>query len=182
MTPLAEALRVVGALAFGFLGSGLTLKFHLIPALAVPIDRGRTLRGLPLFGANKTWRGIVAVGVGTAVGTTVEAVFGLWPEVGVWSPLLGFAMGAAGMLAELPNSLLKRQAGVAPGTQTSGAAGAFFHVLDQVDLLAGAWFVVALTLGPPPLAALGWSVLVMYVVHQAVSVVGWSLGMRKTAR
>ena len=38
------------------------------------------------------------------------------------------------MLAELPNSLLKRRMRIAPGAQTGGIRGVAFHVLDQIDL------------------------------------------------
>src|SRR5438477_12575051 len=37
------------------------LRFDLFPALARPIDGGRTVRGRRLLGANKTWRGAAAM-------------------------------------------------------------------------------------------------------------------------
>jgi hypothetical protein len=56
----------------------------------------------------------------------------------------GVLVGRGGHGAELPNSFLKRQLDVAPGRQATGLAGAFFHVLDQIDVTAGAWLVLAL--------------------------------------
>ena len=53
--------------------------------------------------------------------------------------LLGLLVGAGAMLAELPNSFLKRRMGIAPGAQAGGIRGVAFHVLDQIDVVFGAW-------------------------------------------
>src|SRR5262245_16403889 len=46
---------------------GLCMKFGWLSFLKRRVDRGYEVRGRPLFGANKTYRGIVAVGIGTAI-------------------------------------------------------------------------------------------------------------------
>jgi hypothetical protein len=94
---------------------------------------------------------------------------------------LGLAVGAAAMLAELPNSMLKRQMRIAPGAQASGGRGLAFHVLDQVDVLVGAWAVLA-TVVRPTLGRVSGSVACVYVGHQVVTRLGYWLGMRATAR
>ena len=61
---------------------------------------------------------------------------------------LGFALGAAAMLSELPNSFFKRQLDIAPGAPGGGPAMLFFYVVDQVDFLLGAWLVAWLWVPP----------------------------------
>ncbi len=56
-----------------------------------------------------------------------------------------------------------------------------FYVLDQIDMLAGVWlvpgFVVAVTA-----ARVLWSAVFLFISHQLLTVVGYQLGMRATAR
>ena len=111
-----------------------------LPALRVPIHTG-------LFGANKTWRGVLLVPLLTAFGALC-----LWPtehwlgEQAVFAQplwLVGLVAGLAYVLAELPNSWLKRRLGIAPGVAPSrwvvlgdqldsglGVALAYWAILD----------------------------------------------------
>jgi len=52
---------------------GLCMKYGWLAVLKHPIDGGYTLRGRPLFGSNKTIRGVVAVGIGTAIVLGIQA-------------------------------------------------------------------------------------------------------------
>ena len=94
---------------------------------------------------------------------------------------LGLAIGAAAMLSELPNSMLKRQLGIAPGAAASGFFSAVFYVLDQVDMLFGIWLVLALVIEVTATRVL-WSVVFLFITHQILTVVGYQLGMRATVR
>jgi hypothetical protein len=185
---LIEGAALVAPLVGGFILHGVCIRFGLFRALARPIDGGAKLRGRRLFGDNKTYRGLVCVALGTAIAC---ALFG-WPgqsipeagaraagaaRAGLWGALLG---GAA-MIAELPNSLLKRQWAIAPGEQASGLKGAAFHVLDQLDVLVGAWLVLSLLVSITWQRVLG-SAIFMYVAHQVITAAGYLLGMRATAR
>lgn len=156
----------------GFAGHGLCIKTGFLRALARPIDGGAHFRGRRLFGENKTCRGIVVVAIGTGLGCLAVGRFGFG---------FGLLMGAAAMAAELPNSFLKRQLGIAPGGQTTGLAGAFFHVLDQVDVTAGAWLVLALRVRTTPALVLA-SLVFVFVTHQLITLAGYALGMRATWR
>lgn len=143
--------------------------------------------GPPLFGANKTYRGVIAVALGSAAGYTLQglvpelqpAVVRTLPTLGLAS--LGFALGAAAMLSELPNSFLKRQLDIVPGAPGRGPAMFLFYVLDQVDFLLGAWLVVWPWVAPT-LSVAFWSILFVLVVHQLISGLGALLGMRASAR
>jgi len=54
-------------------------------------------------------------------------------------------------------------------------------VLDQIDVTAGAWLVLALRVTPTPALVLA-SLLFVFVAHQAITVAGYALGMRATWR
>jgi CDP-2,3-bis-(O-geranylgeranyl)-sn-glycerol synthase len=148
-------------------------------ALDQPIDGGVTLRGRRIFGANKKLRGLVAMP------PTAALAFGVlggarpfYPEPlsqGLWalSPLeyalLGFASGLAFMLAELPNSFLKRQFDVAPGAPPLQPwLKPLCATLDRVDSTLGVLLVVTLAV-PTPLATWGWALLFGTVSHALFS-------------
>jgi len=167
---------VVTPLFVGFAAHGLCIRLGLLDGLALPIHNG-------LFGANKTYRGLVAVALGTAVGFAavrppelIASVASLYRLA-----LVGFVVGLVAMLAELPNSFMKRRLRIAPGVQARGLSGIAFHVLDQVDVVFGAWLVLAFVMKPtwPRLAG---SFATVYVGHQILSLAGYWLGMRGTPR
>jgi hypothetical protein len=187
VSDLVLVAKLFSPLFLGLVLHGFCIRFGWLRALAVPIDAGVRLRGRPLFGANKTWRGVVAVGLGAAAGYVLQGADpALQPAplracTAVGLAGFGLAIGAAAMLSELPNSLIKRQLEIAPGRPARGPAGPLFYVLDQVDLLAGAWLVAG-PLVRPALARVLWSVLFVVVLHQVVSALGFLLGMRAAAR
>ncbi len=163
---------------------GLCLKYDWLASLARPIDRGATWRGRPLLGRNKTWRGIVAVGLGGAAVGALQATVIELPMIplGVAGGVLfGLAVGSAAMLGELPNSLWKRRLGVAPGAPVCGPAAPLFWAFDQIDLLLGAWPVWWLC-ADVRAAHLALSAAIVLIVHQLVTSAGHALGMRATAR
>jgi hypothetical protein len=172
---LAGAL-LMAPLFLGLIAHGLCIRFGLLHGLARPIDRGATIRGRRLFGDNKTWRGIVAVSLGSALGFLL-----LGTPARPIAALLGLAVGTAAMLAELPNSFLKRQLAIAPGTQARGVRGVLFGLLDQVDVVAGAWLVLGFVMRPTLARVLG-SLLAVALVHPLLTAAGYALRMRGTAR
>lgn len=97
------------------------LKSALSRRFAHPIDCGATWRGHRLFGANKQWRGLMmlppAAALSFAAGAWLAPAAAPWAMPLASYALLGGACGTAFMLAELPNSFLKRQLGVAPASK-----------------------------------------------------------------
>jgi len=85
------------------------------------------------------------------------------------------------MLGELPNSFIKRRLEIAPGSHSRGWKGAVFHVVDQIDVVAGAWLVLWWFV-PANGALVLASVAFVFVTHQMVTAAGYALGMRKTWR
>ena len=190
MNELLKISYLLAPLLVGLAFHGLCLKFGWLRWLGRPIDNGATLRGRRLFGANKTYRGVVAVALGTAAGVGLQMMLyrvGVGHHVALLNynnPALlvvGLAIGAAAMLSELLNSLLKRQLGIAPGAAGNGVAGVVFYILDQIDMLVGVWVVLSFVITVTATRVL-WSVVFLFVTHQVLTVVGYGLGMRSTAR
>jgi CDP-diglyceride synthetase len=185
-----RAASLMMPLLGGLIVHGICIRFGCLRSLAIPVDGGRSIRGKRIFGDNKTFRGFAAVGLGTAAGFVLRpVVFPLAdPIVPHWlsQPSLvvfafGFLVGLCAMLFELPNSFLKRRVGIAPGEQGPRSLGALFYLVDQVDLLAGVWLVLALVM-PIEATVVLWSVVLVFVAHQLITVIAYGLGMRSTWR
>ena len=174
-------LPVIGA----FLAHAPVLRFNLLPWLARPIDAGATFRGRRLLGANKTWRGAFAM-AGGVLGAALVLARAPWfwsrlPEeiraAGALRYALLLALGT--VLAELPNSFLKRQLDIAPGRQRRSIAGTLLSIYDQGDFVLGVWVALA-----PIWVMTPWQAAVAFVcvatIHLAVSTVGYAIGARRT--
>lgn len=190
MTVLLQAVYLLLPLAVGGLVHGIAMKYGLVRFLAVPIDGGRTFRGQRIFGDNKTYRGVVVMAAGTALGYAIQSALHAFEAVRPYEVLdyttpatwlVGAAVGGACMLAELPNSFLKRRMGIASGEAASGRWAAIFYTADQIDLVAGLWLVLLWAIPFDPLLFWG-TVGVVFVGHQLITVIGYTLGMRKTIR
>jgi hypothetical protein len=155
------------------------------------MDGGRSYRGRPLFGSGKTFRGPVLVAVGAAAVYALQRqiLHGLegfaWIELVDYRQLPGWwfgaLAGAAAELSELPNSFVKRRLGIESGGTTRGLPGVVFYLWDQLDVLLGYWLVFALVLPATPLRV-AVSVGIVGIIHPLLTVVGYALGMRPTAR
>lgn len=96
------------------------------------------------FGANKTWRGVMAVPALTALGGLClypvqwlcEYVFGYGLLADTNLLFLGFVAGVGYILGELPNSFFKRRIGVQAG-QVPEDKKYWFIALDQLDSAIG---------------------------------------------
>ena len=152
------------------------LAADLLPAWRRPIARS-------WFGANKTWRGALFMTGGVVL---AAALLSLWPaywdalpdgirDGGPW--LYGLLLGLGVVLGELPNSFAKRRSGIAPGTQARGVRGAFFMVLDQGDLVLGAW-VLLLPIWVMALWQAAVAFVVVSLVHLVTNVIGHRIGAR----
>jgi CDP-archaeol synthase len=192
---LAYELGRITFLFFPLLGGallhGICLRFNWLAFLAKPIDFGATVRGRRLFGDNKTYRGLILPGIGTGLTMALQGRLAdrlpvlrsleYYDYSSVFPLLLGFSLGIAAMVSELPNSFLKRQLDIAPGKPAGGEWEPIFFFLDQVDLLVGIWLVLAFII-PVTLERVLLSLAFMFVVHQVITLVGYSLRMRKTRR
>lgn len=160
--------------------SAVVLKLDLWRSLRVPIDGGRCFRGKRIFGDSKTWRGVVVAVVGCSAGVLVQK-YGLGSYQHVSGAGVALAMSLGAMAGELPNSFVKRQLGIAPGKTTTGPLAVVFYVWDQVDVLFGAWPLLALVIPVHGDVVVASFVLVL-VLHPVVSLIGYLVGARKSAR
>lgn len=185
---VAQAAYLFAPLLVATAVSAVVLRFDRWKRLRRPIDAGRTWRGVRLFGDNKTWRGVVVAIAGCFLGIAVQVAIGdragRIALVDYRLPstlLLGIAMGLGSSLGELPNSFTKRRLGIAPGASASGGSRAVFYIWDQIDLLIGAWPLVAIWVEPSP-CLVGASMVLVLVIHPVISLVGYLIGARRTAR
>lgn len=178
-------------LLIGLTAHGFAIKFGWFSSLVKPIDNEKTFRGKRIFGANKTYRGLVAVGLGTALGFTIQTFILHRYEIFQRLELLdysstgvilnGFLIGISAMLGELPNSFIKRQIDINPGATTDGILSLFFYILDQIDYLLGVWILLTFFIGISVWRVI-YSAIFLFISHQIFSIFGYWFGMRKTAR
>lgn len=160
------------------------LSLDLLQGLKRPLDGGATFRGRRLFGANKTWRGALCMVLGVLLATlALEAAWPAW-----WDELpgglrehgpalVGLLIGIGVVIGELPNSFLKRQLDVAPGTQRRSPGGYALMVLDQGDLVVGIW-VALLPIYVMPVWVAVLAFAVVSLVHLLINVIGFWIGAR----
>jgi len=143
---LLRATWLILPVVLGGLGHVAVLKTNVLSSLAVPIDNGARWRGRRLFGANKTWRGVVLMTGLTALTSGAQAALSrrtrwasaqqVLPSARVNAWLTGALCGLTYCLAELPNSFVKRQLGIEPGARATRASR-LQYVVDQTDSVAG---------------------------------------------
>lgn len=189
--PFAAALFLLLAMSAAGGVHVLWLRSAAARRLTQPVDGGLTVRGRRLFGPNKMLRGFVAMPLASSLffalfGSLREAL-PAWLADGLWRmptpqyAVFGGACGLAFMLAELPNSFIKRQLGVAPGLPPSHPSlRAVFFVVDRCDSVLGV-LIAASLLVPLPAATWGWVLLLGPVVHAIFSVALHRLGVKARA-
>lgn len=135
------------AVLWFFLGAGianmapvLVSKLPVVKDWKAPLDFGLKLRGKPLFGKNKTWRGLLSgIIFATATVAAQQALLrGLDTDIFVGGqsfnslPLLviGPLLGAGALIGDALESMFKRQIGIAPGKS--------WFPFDQTDYIIGA--------------------------------------------
>lgn len=152
-SPLPCAFFLVIALGISGCFHALWLWSRFSLPLAIPIDGGRKLYKKRIFGENKTWRGLVMMPVASSAIFTLFSVLyeklPEWLQNGLWQlppssyAILGFTCGLAFMLAELPNSFIKRRIGVAPGKAPKKFLPAIScFLLDRFDSTLGVLLVL----------------------------------------
>jgi hypothetical protein len=167
----------------------LVVRANLFSFLAVPLDGGVQIGGKRIFGAHKTWRGLLVIVAATIASAGLHAwVESLQPSWAQWNLVdyqvitwwqAGFWWGIAYALSELPNSFLKRRVGIAPGSGgPRGARGVFLALMDQADSAIGCSLVAWLALGIALDAAL-WMMLLGTVVHLVINMLLGLAGLRE---
>jgi len=160
----------------GALAHAPILRYDLLPSLRRPFNAR-------LFGANKTWRGALAMSTGTLIATLALHRLPpyrerLPPQLREAGPLThGGLLGAAVVVGELPNSALKRRIGIAPGERGGSPLGVALTIHDQADFVLAGWPL----LGPVwrmSARELAESFAVVAGMHMCVNLAGYALGAR----
>ena len=170
--PLQCGLFLIAAFVLAGLLQSLWLRSRVSQVLAIPLDGGRTFRGRPILGENKTLRGFVVMIPAAALAFAAVAIVvslprgvppaTLWQLTPAGYAALGAWAGFGFMVGELPNSFVKRRFGILPGqAPASGLTAAICFTIDRTDSIVGMlaavtvavptpWmtWVLALTLGP----------------------------------
>jgi hypothetical protein len=55
------------------------------------------------------------------------------------------------------------------------------YIIDQIDMLLGVWLVLSFAV-EITLTRVLWSVVFLFLAHQIITIAGYALGMRATAR
>jgi len=153
----------------------------LLKRYEAPMDFGKTYRGKRIFGAHKTWRGMIA---GVIFATITLGLQQLLVAHSAWlqdwthkihyahlpTLLVGplFAIGALG--GDAIESFFKRQRGIAPGHG--------WFPFDQIDYIVGGALA---TMPFVKLSILEYVLLVgiWLVVHVVASVIGYVVGIKE---
>ncbi len=112
----------------------LVVKYNYLKQLKYPVSK-------KLFGDNKTWRGVVVVPVSNAL--TLFCLSILFQLSLKHAFLLGFILGLAYILFELPNSFIKRRLGIQPGAAFN-YKGLSYSLIDKMDSAFGVCLVYVL--------------------------------------
>jgi len=167
------------------------LKWATQGLLVKPLDFGYTFRGRRIFGDNKQVRGLIVMPIACAL---IFAILGgnretlpEWLSTGMWDKSAGYyaivggAAGLAFMLAELPNSFIKRQLGVPPGeVPYQGWARTICMLLDRFDSVIGVLIVVSLMV-PVPVLSWVWLLAIGPGIHAIFSGMLYRLGIKARA-
>lgn len=182
---LLVTMSVAGAVHVLWLRSRLSRRF------AWPVDGGIEFRGRRLFGENKRVCGFMVLPPVAALlfmllggaRDLMPGAFGdgLWPLTPWQYAGLGLVSGLAFMLAELPNSFIKRQLDIAPGQSPSQAwLRPVVLVIDRYDSVLGVLLALSL-LVPVPFATWILVLLIGPLLHAAFSIVMHAIGIKARA-
>ena len=173
MSTLPQMLFLIAILVCAGATNMVFVKAPILNGLSRPMDNGVLLRdGKRLFGDNKTWKGFFGMIILTSIWLaivgwlsakypyieslslisfeTLRSPFNAWFFGAIW--------GLAYVLAELPNSFVKRRVDIPPGKNAAGTRGFLFLVLDQADS------VIACVIVLPLFSSITWPDAIALVV------------------
>lgn len=146
--------------------------------LAVPIDFNKKIKGKPIFGKNKTYRGFIFAILVAILIAYIQYVLYSYPffrelsliDYSDWL-VFGFLIGFGVMFGDLIGSFFKRRLGIKPGKP--------FPPVDQIDAaIGGLLFILFVYI--PPLNVIITVILLSFVMSVAIHFLGYYLGLRKT--
>lgn len=160
LAPGMLAVFIIVCVAVAGVAHTLWLRSSFSLPFKKPLDNNRLFLGKRIFGDNKTISGFMIMVPATGITFFLFGSIGIiWPDLqppGLWelSPIgygwLGLVAGFGFMAGELPNSFIKRQLGIAPGSQaTRRLYRPIFLVVDRVDSILGLLFAISVVVTVP---------------------------------
>jgi hypothetical protein len=108
----------------------IVVKRNWFKSIAFPISR-------KMFGDTKTYRGVIVLPILTGLFALLSSYyFGSFEISIAYDAFVGFGLGLAYILAELPNSYIKRRLGIATGAQSKKYKYVQYFT-DKADSLIG---------------------------------------------
>ncbi len=175
ITTILEALYYFLPAYFSNMAPVILGKINLFPQ---PVDLNKTWYGKPIFGANKTWGGLL---YGTLLGTAIFLIqqklysYTLFQNLSiidyVRQPLLlGLLLASGAILGDLAKSFVKRRLNKEPSAP--------WFPFDQLDFVIGAFIFSSVVYLPP------WKIIVIIAVvspflHYATNYLGHRWGLKK---
>jgi len=151
--------------------------FKWMPFLNYPIDCNLKFRGKPLFGRNKTWRGLIVGTITATIFVYIQSL--LQPLIPSWYIfdyssisiiLLGVLLGAGALVGDFIESFFKRQNNIGPGKS--------WPVFDQLDWIIGAT-IFTLFYQPLNIWIIVWALIIFGVLHPLCNILGYLLKLKK---
>lgn len=147
---------------------------NILKFLAKPIDKGKKLGGKPIFGENKTWRGLLVAVVFATIITFIQYLLKnsttsiIIVDYSNWL-ILGFLLGLGAILGDLIKSFFKRRIGKKSGQP--------WIPFDQLDYTIGAILFVSIIFFP------GWGIVITalildFILHIIVNHISFWLHLR----
>ena len=145
-----------------------------------PLDGGRSFRGMRIFGANKTWRGLICGMIAATLVlalqqwmavhmTAVQSLTAGYDYPALPTLVLGPLLGFGALAGDAIESFFKRQHHVAPGDS--------WFPFDQIDYILGGC-LASLPIIQLTLVQYGLLLLVWFGMHVLVSFIGYLLGLK----
>jgi len=121
-----------------YFANGTPVVINRLKILEIPVDFNRTFQGKPIFGKNKTWRGLI---FGLLTGLIIFVIqkwlyqFPLFEKISLinytnYSLALGFLLSFGAIFGDLVKSFFKRRRNLEPGQS--------WFPFDQLDWILGA--------------------------------------------
>jgi CDP-2,3-bis-(O-geranylgeranyl)-sn-glycerol synthase len=152
-------------------------RWNFLPFLDMPIDGKKTFRGQRIFGAHKTWRGLV---IGSIFGGFLGFLQMLAENFSLilfdqlegfeWI-MFGFLAGFGALVGDAVKSFFKRQVGIGSGRP--------FLPFDQIDYILG-FLLFTLPLISWSLPQAGVLLLFALVLNPLINFLGYVMGIKKT--
>jgi len=160
------------------------VKLDIFAFLKFPIYHNKKWRGKPIFGKNKTYRGLVVMILLSIIFTflyklllnnsTSFASYNLLDFENYGFIFYGLLYGFGYIIAELPNSFVKRQL----GSQEGKAKNIFMIIADQLDSTIG---VMLFFIPFSNFTFLHFAVGLLFfaIIHLSINYLLYILGVRK---